>query len=278
MSVITDSVVPGNSTSNAKSLAGRQSEGHLWSSLKDVLDLLKMQGCSTALQEDMLFQHMRFKTGQRIFLSGEQFEKLYVVRTGFLKTVMIDSSGDEQVLCFPMKGDLLGIDGIHNRTHLSEAVALSDGELVALPYKTLTAVIARHPGLAELVYGAMSMELVREQAMIGMLGSLSAEARVAKFLVAMADRFEKIGYSRRAYNLRMTRHEIGSYLGITLETVSRTLSALDNIGYITVDQRTISIKDEESLQCLRRLSPNQTRRSRNSADTEAGKHRLREVA
>jgi CRP/FNR family transcriptional regulator len=246
--------------------------------LNDVLDLLKIKGCSTALHEDMLFQHMRFKIGQRIYLSGEPFEKLYLVRTGFLKTVLIDSSGDEQVLCFPMKGDLLGMDGIHNKTHLSEAVALSDGELVVLPYKTLTAVITRHPTLEDLVYGAMSMELVREQTMIGMLGSLSAEARVAKFLVAMADRFEKIGYSRKAYNLRMTRHEIGSYLGITLETVSRTLSALDNIGYITVDQRTISIKDEESLQCLRRLSPSQTRRSKNRVDTEAGKPQLTVIA
>ena len=102
--------------------------------------------------------------------------------------------------------------------------------------------------LENVMYGVMSRELVREQAMIGMLGALSAEARVARFLVSLADRFAAMGYSSKLFNLRMTRHEIGSYLGLTLETVSRTLSAFNEIGLITVDQRTIGIKDAEALQ------------------------------
>ena len=98
-----------------------------------------------------------------------------------------------------------------------------------------------------------------EQAMIGMLGALSAEARVARFLVSLADRFAAMGYSSKLFNLRMTRHEIGSYLGLTLETVSRTLSAFNEIGLITVDQRTIGIKDAEALKTLRRLPPSRSR-------------------
>jgi DNA-binding transcriptional ArsR family regulator len=109
------------------------------------------------------------------------------------------------------------------------------------------------------MYGVMSRELVREQAMIGMLGALSAEARVARFLVSLADRFAAMGYSSKLFNLRMTRHEIGSYLGLTLETVSRTLSAFNEIGLITVDQRTIGIKDPEALKTLRRLPPSRSR-------------------
>ena len=110
-----------------------------------------------------------------------------------------------------------------------------------------------------MMYGVMSRELVREQAMIGMLGALSAEARVARFLVSLADRFAQMGYSSKLFNLRMTRHEIGSYLGLTLETVSRTLSAFNEIGLISVDQRTIGIKDPEALKTLRRLPPSRTR-------------------
>jgi CRP/FNR family transcriptional regulator len=113
-----------------------------------------------------------------------------------------------------------------------------------------------------MMYGVMSRELVREQAMIGMLGALSAEARVARFLVALSERFAQMGYSSKLFNLRMTRHEIGSYLGLTLETVSRTLSAFNEIGMISVDQRTIGIKDPEALKTLRRLPPSRTRAAR----------------
>jgi CRP/FNR family transcriptional regulator len=95
--------------------------------------------------------------------------------------------------------------------------------------------------------------------MIGMLGALSAEARVARFLVLLADRYAKMGYSSKLFNLRMTRHEMGSYLGLTLETVSRTLSAFNEIGLISVDQRTIGIKDVDALKTLRRLPPSRSR-------------------
>jgi CRP/FNR family transcriptional regulator len=93
------------------------------------------------------------------------------------------------------------------------------------------------------MYGVLSRELMREQAMIGVLGGLSAEARVARFLVTLAERLAAMGYSSKLFNLRMTRQEIGSYLGLTLESISRTLSALNEIGLITVDQRTVGIKD-----------------------------------
>src|SRR6476620_25789 len=95
--------------------------------------------------------------------------------------------------------------------------------------------------------------------MVSMLGALSAEARVARFLVSLSERYADMGYSSKLFNLRMTRHEIGSYLGLTLETVTRTLSAFNEIGLITVDQRSIGICDVESLRTLRRLPPSTTR-------------------
>jgi CRP/FNR family transcriptional regulator len=170
-----------------------------------------------------------------------------------------------------MKGDLFGVDGIHNKRYTSEAVALSNCDLILLPFKKFTQLGRTYAELEHAMYSVMSRELVREQAMVSMLGALSAEARVARFLVSLSERFADMGYSSKLFNLRMTRHEIGSYLGLTLETVSRTLSAFNEIGLITVDQRSIGIKDLESLRTLRRLPPS-------SARSKAAGRRAREAA
>jgi CRP/FNR family transcriptional regulator len=261
---------PSPSTVHASSMeAGRQRQGRLWSNLKEVCDLLHIVTAVSSTAEELLFQHVQFKTGQRVHTIGQPFDTLYIVNSGFLKTVLIDEFGNEQVLSFPMKGDMLGVDGIHTRHYASEAVALSDCDLILMPFKKLTALGRIHVELENVMYGVMSRELVREQAMIGMLGALSAEARVARFLVTLADRFALMGYSSKLFNLRMTRHEIGSYLGLTLETVSRTLSAFNEIGLITVDQRTIGIKDADALKTLRRLPPSRSRAKQTSAAAKA---------
>ena len=251
--------------------AGRQKNGKLWSNLRDICSLLRipMPNNTSVANEEVLFQHVQFKTGQRIHTIGQPFEMLYIVNSGFLKTVMIDELGNEQVLSFPMKSDLLGVDGIHSKFHTSEAVALSDCDLILVPFKKLTALGKTYPELEHAMYGVMSRELVREQAMICMLGTLSAEGRVSRFLVSLSDRFSQMGYSHRIFNLRMTRHEIGSYIGLTLETVSRTLSALHEIGWISVDQKTIEIKDLNALRNLRRLPTAKARKEKKNAAAAA---------
>jgi CRP/FNR family transcriptional regulator len=260
---------PGSSASALQSLsmeAGRQRQGKLWSNLKEVCDLLHIPSAASIMDEELLFQHVQFKTGQRVHTIGQAFDTLYIVNSGFLKTVLIDEFGNEQVLSFPMKGDMLGVDGIHTKHYSSEAVALSDCDLILLPFKKLTALGRVHVELEHAMYGVMSRELVREQTMVGMLGALSAEARVARFLVSLSERFSQMGYSSKIFNLRMTRHEIGSYLGLTLETVSRTLSAFNEIGLISVDQRTIGIKDPDALKTLRRLPPSRSRTKQAAAN------------
>ena len=235
--------------------AGRQRHGKLWSNLKEVCDLLQIATAASIDNEEVLFQHVQFKSGQRVYTIGQAFDHLYVVNSGFLKTVLIDELGDEQVLSFPMKADMFGVDGISTRRYGSEAVALSDCDIILLPFRRLVVLSHIHPELENLMYQVLSRELVREQAMIGVLAGLSAEARVARFLVMLVERFAAMGYSHKLFNLRMTRQEIGSYLGLTLETISRTLHAFNELGLITVDQRTIGIKDVETLRRLRRLSP-----------------------
>jgi CRP/FNR family transcriptional regulator len=239
--------------------SGWQRQGKLWSNLRELCEVLRIPTTTLIADDEPLFQHVQFKTGQRIHTIGQPFDALYIVHSGFLKTVLIDEFGNEQVLNFPMKGDLFGVDGIHNRRYASEAVALSNCDLILLPFKKLTALGRIHLEFEQSIYSVMSRELVREQGMISMLGALSAEARVARFLVSLADRYAEMGYSSKLFNLRMTRHEIGSYLGLTLETVSRTLSAFNEIGLITVDQRSIGIKDPDALKTLRRLPPSSAR-------------------
>ena len=239
--------------------AGWQRQGKLWSNLKELCDILRIPSATVHTDEELLFQHVQFKTGQRIHTIGQPFDTLYVVHSGFLKTVLIDEFGNEQVLSFPMKGDLFGVDGIHSKRYASEAVALSNCDLILLPFKKLTALGRAHVEFEHSIYSVMSRELVREQSMVSMLGALSAEARVARFLVSLSERYAEMGYSSKLFNLRMTRHEIGSYLGLTLETVSRTLSAFNEIGLITVDQRSIGIKDLDALKTLRRLPPSSSR-------------------
>lgn len=251
--------------------AGWQRQGKLWSNLKELCDLLRIPSAPSVSDEEFLFQHVQFKTGQRIYTIGQPFDTLFIVHSGFLKTVLIDEFGNEQVLSFPMKGDLFGVDGIHTRRYASEAVALSNCDLILLPFKKFTQLGRTYVELEHAMYSVMSRELVREQGMVSMLGALSAEARVARFLVSLSERFAEMGYSSKLFNLRMTRHEIGSYLGLTLETVSRTLSAFNEIGLISVDQRSIGIKDIEALRTLRRLPPSSSR-------SKAAGRRARELA
>lgn len=265
----TETVHPAMHASSAE--AGWQRQGKLWSNLKELCDLLRIPAAPSVTDEEFLFQHVQFKTGQRIHTIGQPFDTLFIVHSGFLKTVLIDEFGNEQVLSFPMKGDLFGVDGIHNKRYTSEAVALSNCDLILLPFKKFTQLGRSYVELEHAMYSVMSRELVREQGMVSMLGALSAEARVARFLVSLSERFAEMGYSSKLFNLRMTRHEIGSYLGLTLETVSRTLSAFNEIGLITVDQRSIGIKDLEALRTLRRLPPSSSR-------SKAASRRAREAA
>lgn len=229
----------------------------LWSTLRDLCGLV---GITEAVSEDgFQFQHVQFKAGQRVHTIGQPFDMLYVVNSGFLKTVMIDELGNEQVLSFPMRGDVFGIDGIHGKQYSTETVALTNCDVILVPFKILSALGRTHASLEAAFHAVMCRELIREQTMISTLGSLTSEARVARFLVYLSHRFAEMGYSGTQFNLRMTRAEIGSYLGLTLETVSRTFSAFNAIGVISVDQKAIQIHDLESLRTLRRLPPSRAR-------------------
>ncbi|HYD82067.1 MAG TPA: helix-turn-helix domain-containing protein [Paucimonas sp.] len=261
----TSELRPGStlSASAPATAAAAHRQAKLWSNLKEVCDLLRIPSAVT--NDDFHFQHVQFKAGQRIHTIGQPFDMLYIVYSGFLKTVMIDEFGNEQVLGFPMKGDMFGIDGIHGKHYTTETVALTNCDVILVPFRLFSSLGRTYPELESAIYAVVSRELLREQAMISHLGSLSAEARVARFLVFLSERFTEMGYSGKQFNLRMTRHEIGNFLGLTLETVSRTLSAFNTIGLISVDQRAIVIHDMQTLKTMRRLTPAHVRAKADAA-------------
>ena len=209
--------------------AGWQRQGKLWSNLKELCELLRIPITPSVNDEEFLFQHVQFKTGQRVHTIGQPFDTLFIVHSGFLKTVLIDEFGNEQVLSFPMKGDLFGVDGIHTKRYSSEAVALSNCDLILLPFKKFIQLGRTHAELEHAMYSVMSRELVREQGMVSMLGALSAEARVARFLVSLSERFAEMGYSSKLFNLRMSHMQfmkICAILVLIMHYLRSTMRAL----------------------------------------------------
>jgi CRP/FNR family transcriptional regulator len=173
--------------------------------------------------------------------AGDRFDAVYVVRCGFLKTLHLDQTGTEQVQAFPMGGDVIGLDGIDAGRYSADVIALDTSQVVVVPFSRLAQLGRDHPCLERLLYRLFSHELVRKHGMIWLLGTLGADARVATFLLDLSERFGRLGFSRSSFVLRMTRHEIGSYLGIQLETVSRTLSAFSAAGLLKAEGKTITL-------------------------------------
>ena len=196
----------------------------------------------------LIFQHKRLHAGQALFRAGETFNHLYFVKTGSLKTVVLLDDGREQVTGFHLAGDVLGVDAISSPTHPSEAVALEETHVCAIPFAQLTRMSQRVAQLQTYVQRLLAREVVRDQGLMLLLGRMHADERVAAFLLNLSKRFQARGYSPREFTLSMAREEIGNYLGLTLETVSRCFSRLKSAGVLGVENRHIRILNFDALQ------------------------------
>ena len=185
-----------------------------------------------------------------LYRAGEPFTALYAIRLGTFKTLVLSEDGREQVTGYYMCGDVLGLDGIGEARHASEAIALEDSEVCPLPFAKLDEMVRREPVLRRNLLCLLSRDLCRGQGMMLLLGSMRAEERLAAFLLNLAERYKRRGYSASEFILRMTREEIGSYLGLTLETVSRVFSRLQDEGAIQVQGRAIKLLDLPALNRL----------------------------
>ncbi len=225
----------------------------LWSTVEQLYKLLKIELDETIVNDAYRFQHIKSRTGSRIYSAGDRCDAIFIVYAGFLKTSWVDKYGNEKILEFPMKGDVVGFDGIDLKQFRNTLVALSDIELIVVPVDFFHSNSSHAYGFRRRIMELMSNALVAGQKIEYMMGTLPAEARVAKFLLSISQKFRAMGFSDKSFHLRMTREDIGSYLGLTLETVSRTLSGFSRCGLIRVDQKFIEIVDSDGLKMLRRL-------------------------
>lgn len=193
--------------------------------------------------------------GEALFRNGERFEALYAVRTGFFKTCVGSEDGRDQVTGFQMAGELLGLDGISSDRHHCDAVALEDSSVCVIPYAQLEDLSREFSLLQHQFHKIMSREIVRDHGVMLLLGNMRAEERLAAFLLNLTQRLRARGFSASSLVLRMTREEIGSYLGLKLETVSRAFSRFHEDGLLEVRQRQLRILDQAGLQALVNDSP-----------------------
>ena len=198
--------------------------------------------------DGLKFARRRVKEGQALYHEGDKFQFIYAVRSGTFKSHLTLRDGREQVTGFQMAGELLGLDGLAAGKHASTAIALEDAEICAIPYAHLSELAASSTDLQHVISRLMSREIVREHSLMMLLGSMNAEERLAAFLLNISQRMKARGYSASEFHLRMSRAEIGSYLGMKLETVSRTFSAFAQQRLLEVDKKHVRIVDLDGLQ------------------------------
>jgi len=215
------------------------------------LCLTPPSGAPPSWQPDTLVAtRLPLRRGEALFQQGGRFESLYAVRSGFFKTRVSSPDGRDQITGFQMSGELLGLDGIGDGVHACDALALEDSQVCVVPYPTLERLAQQFPDLQTEFHRILSREIVRHHAVMLLLSNVHADRRLAAFLLNLARRLGNRGYSAASLVLRMTREEIGTYLGLKLETVSRSFSRLHERGVLDVRQRQVRIIDPSGLQEL----------------------------
>jgi len=202
------------------------------------------------LFRDLVSTHIRLHKGDVLFRAGDRFTALYAIRVGSCKAVTLTDDGSEQVTAHHLPGEIIGVEGIGNGVHAARAVALEDTEVCVLPFDRVEQLAHEDRSFQRQLYRLLSMAIVRERNSTMMLGTMRAEQRLATFLLDLSNRYQVRGYSSTEFVLRMTREEIGSHLGLKLETVSRLFSRFDEEGLIEVHGRVIKLRDRIGLQQL----------------------------
>jgi CRP/FNR family transcriptional regulator len=190
------------------------------------------------------------KRGDYLYRAGSELHSLFAIRTGFMKSCVLHDDGREQVAGFHMPGDIMGLDAISMNQHTCDAIALEDSDVCEIPFTVLETLSREVPSLQQHFHRIMSREIVHDHGVMLLLGSMRAEERLAAFLLNLSQRFSARGYSASEFNLRMTREEIGSYLGLKLETISRALSRFQDEKIIEVQNKYIKINEMDSLRAL----------------------------
>ncbi|NYT85752.1 fumarate/nitrate reduction transcriptional regulator Fnr [Pollutimonas harenae] len=218
--------------------------------LNEICLPLGMQRGDVNKLDELIKERIRIAKGSALFQLGDPTEAVYGIRSGSLKTQLEDSSGQVQITGFLLPGEIIGMDGLLDNTHVSNAIALEDSEVCVIRIDELDELSHHLPVLQQQLRRLMSKEISRSHQLVMSLGALRSEQRLAAFLINLSQRLSTLGYSPSEFILRMSREEIGNYLGLTLETVSRLFSRFAREGLIRVHQREVHILDMGGLRLL----------------------------
>lgn len=197
--------------------------------------------------DEIIQQRILLQKKQVVFKQGSTSGCIYAVRSGCVKTFTTAKDGEEQILGFHLPGEILGLDGLDNKIHSCSAVALNTATVCELPISELNVLCVKMPGLQQQLLSLISDEISKDHTMLLLLARRNAEQKLATFLANISERFKVRGYSGDIFELSMSRNEIGNYLGIADETVSRLLTKFRDMKMITVDRKNIEILDQQLL-------------------------------
>lgn len=200
--------------------------------------------------DELVSDRVSLKKGQSLYTAGSPLQALYAIRLGTIKTQLTLPDGRFQVTGFHLPGEVIGLDAMGEQHHISDAYAMEDTQLCVMRVPEIEHLAHALPSLQQQLNRLMSREIARDQLLILALGSMRAEERLAAFLLNLSQRYATRGYAASEFVLRMSREEIGSYLGVKLETVSRLFSRFADVGLLETKQRHIRILDMEGLKAL----------------------------
>lgn len=200
--------------------------------------------------DQIIGRRRKIARGNILYRIDDPFTNLYAIRLGHFKTYQVNPSGDQQITGFQMAGELLGMDAISSDRHLCDAMALEDSEVCEIPFQRLEELFSNMPTLLRHFHRIMSQEITREQNVMLLLGNMRAEQKFAAFLINLSSRYVARGYSSTHFQLRMSREEIGNYLGLTIESISRLLSRFKKEGLLRVSNREIEIVDLPTMKAM----------------------------
>ncbi len=190
------------------------------------------------------------RRGAWLYRIGDPFLNLYALRSGAFKTLDLSEDGSEKITGFYLPGEILSLDAISTDRQNFGALALEDSEVCVLPFERLEVLLGQIPALQRHFHRIMSRDIIRDHGLMLLIAGMQADARLSAFLIGLSQRFANLGYSAMRFRLSMTREEIGSYLGLTLETVSRLFSRFARDGLILIDRREIEIRDFDALRAI----------------------------
>lgn len=205
--------------------------------------------------DDLVQDRVRLLKGTTLYTPNDTLDAVYSVRYGSLKSQIGDDTGHIQITGFILPGEIIGLDGMLQRKHVSSAIAMEDTEVCVIRLSQIDQVSSQLPSFQQQMRGLMSRELERSYQLLASIGGMRAEQRVAGFLLNLSQRYAMLGYSSTAFVLRMSRTEIGNYLGLTLETTSRVFSRLSQENLIALRHRDVELLDLPRLKQLLKQDP-----------------------